>query len=731
MSGPASTPTAPSDDGVSSSPEFDLKCKSLARCRGPSDQWRVAEDRAAAAGNSLSYWAAVELGVSQRFLDLWFSGIDLECQHLPPHAILDNYPSVQHDAATAGEELDRLTKLGKIHWYGSPEEAPPDLNVCPSQLIIKPSKVRLVHDWSCRDYSLNSLLPNPPVDYGAIDGFLRLLRPGAFMAGLDFQDCFLHWLVRPVCRRWLGIRHPMSNRLGCYLFLPFGLGPSPGWNDACVKEVLRVLQPVVPRLRFIDFVDDIRMTHDSGEEQPLAHDLNSSRHVLDFLGIRVHTRPGKLILPTQSIPWLGFITDTLSMELQIAPDKKKKGLSLISDTLALQNMPARELLQTISFLNFLEWVVPGGFAHLRAGWDIINESGVMRDWAEGRRTNPAVYLPPVLRNDLHWWRTALESDPVKPIHYSADSCFVWHPRLPDLKSRILAQNPSELNVWYTDASGSIGWGATFNDLFIQGTWEPGQMEEHINWKELFVVTHCLRHWGSLVQGQAVLVRMDNTTAIHYVNYGSGRIPPLTALARSIKAEEAHLRCLLLGLHVRGTENQLADALSLYRVAMCRLDPFPERRLRSEWFSRIRRTCGDFDVDMMASADGHNALCDAYCSPANSAFELPLLVENQWWFPPTDVVELALRHILDARKRGWQGAASILIPDPAVRRWHKLTRDFSKALIIPPGARAFLLREESDPGRLRILDHEDKHSWVVLHTPYPVGTGDFLPSPTCA
>ena len=73
------------------------------------------------------------------------------------------------------------------------------------------------------------------------------------MAGLDFQGCFLRRLVSSTCRRVLGVRHVV------YLFLPFGQGLSPGWDDLCVKEVPRVARPVRPPLQIIAFVGNPRM----------------------------------------------------------------------------------------------------------------------------------------------------------------------------------------------------------------------------------------------------------------------------------------------------------------------------------------------------------------------------------------------------------------------------------------------------------------------------------------
>ena len=52
-----------------------------------------------------------------------------------------------------------------------------------------------------------------------------MLRPGAWAAGLDFQDCFMRRLLSPASRRSLGVRRHVSGRLGAFLFVPLGVGP--------------------------------------------------------------------------------------------------------------------------------------------------------------------------------------------------------------------------------------------------------------------------------------------------------------------------------------------------------------------------------------------------------------------------------------------------------------------------------------------------------------------------
>ena len=163
----------------------------------------------------------------------------------------------------AAAELGRLASLSEIHWCER-DCAPPDPRVRPSQLIPRGEKVRVVHDWSNCRYDPNEALVDPPVTYADMDEFSQLLPPGAFMGGVGFQYCFLHWLVSPERRRFLGVRHPAASRPGAYLFLLFGSGPSPGRNDCCVKEIPRISRLQIPSLRIIDILCDLRHVESMG-----------------------------------------------------------------------------------------------------------------------------------------------------------------------------------------------------------------------------------------------------------------------------------------------------------------------------------------------------------------------------------------------------------------------------------------------------------------------------------
>ena len=76
---------------------------------------------------------------------------------------------------------------------------------------------------------------------------------------------------------------------------------------------------------------------------------------------------------------VGFEVDARANAVRLEERQVEEGLRLREEIVGAQLgavAPARDLLATVSFLNFLHWVIPGGFCHLMSGWDAVDESGV-------------------------------------------------------------------------------------------------------------------------------------------------------------------------------------------------------------------------------------------------------------------------------------------------------------------------------------------------------------------
>ena len=200
-----------------------------------SDRWRILEDAAMREHNTIHFQHCRLRGIDEDTIDIWRHGVRLAGHEAAPHYDLMDYPSVLQHPEEAAKELDRLTSDGRIFWYDD-GDAPPDLDIGPTTLILKSERARLVHDWTRA--GLNQCLETPPTRFDTMDDFLDKLRPNAFMAGLNIRDCFYHWPIHPESRRRLGVRHPISRRLGVYLFLPPGLSAAPGYNEQFVGTMV-------------------------------------------------------------------------------------------------------------------------------------------------------------------------------------------------------------------------------------------------------------------------------------------------------------------------------------------------------------------------------------------------------------------------------------------------------------------------------------------------------------
>ena len=194
------------------------------------------------------------------------------------------------------------------------------------------------------------------------------------------QDCFLHWLVAPSRRRYYGVRRPLSGVLGVFLFLPSRQGPSPGWSDRRVEAALDVARSKFPGVRIVDFADDFRLADVGVDRDALAVGMTGLMSLLEQMGVRYHTMGGKGWWPTRLTPWLGFEVDAREGVVRVENRRVEKGLRRREGIVGARPgtaILARGLLASASFLNFLRWVAPCDFCHLRSRWDAANKSGAM------------------------------------------------------------------------------------------------------------------------------------------------------------------------------------------------------------------------------------------------------------------------------------------------------------------------------------------------------------------
>ncbi len=148
---------------------------------------------------------------------------------------------------------------------------------------------------------------------------------------------------------------------------------------------------------------------------------------------------------------------------------------------------------------------------------------------------------------------------------------------------------------YTDASAK-GWGATCNGLAVSGVWTGPQLHWHMNCLVLLAVHLALNRLKRRLRGEHVLVCMDSTATVAYINQQVGlRSRRMSQLARHLLLwSRKHLRSLR-AIHMPGLLNRTADELS--RTALP-----GEWRLHPQTVQLIWRRFGLAQVDLFASLE---------------------------------------------------------------------------------------------------------------------------------
>ena len=186
-------------------------------------------------------------------------------------------------------------------------------------------------------------------------------------------------------------------------------------------------------------------------------------------------------------------------------------------------------------------------------------------------SNQFVPLSPLAHSDLSWWMWEYNVFQGSPIVH------------PDPTAHFL-----------TDAS-QLGWGAHWGTRTISGRWTPEEAKRHINVLELDAVAKALGKWKHLLFGQRILVELDNSTAVAYLNHQGGtKSRALHSLTGHVFGLCAGVCSTLVAKHIPGRRNVLADSLS--RGGACgirRVDPQPlglPRHLSSLGITHRRPVC---------------------------------------------------------------------------------------------------------------------------------------------
>ena len=282
--------------------------------------------------------------------------------------------------------------------------------------------------------------------------------------------------------------------------------------------------------------------------------------------------------------------------------------------------------------------------------------------SRGRDYTAHTQLTPAARQELCWWQEHLTR---------------WNGRY------LLGRRPNM--VIETDSS-TTGWGALCQEVRTGGPWSQTKSRLHINCLKLLAATLAIKSFVKK-RDLHVHLKMDNTTALTYINKFGGTVSP--ELNRLTK--ELWLWCLdrnitLEATHLPGVKNCTADEES--RVM----------RDRSDWmlcprvFSKVNHKTGPLQVNLFASRLTHQLMNYVSWRPdpeamATDAFTLDWTKSMGYANPPWNLVGRVLTHV-----RSQQAKVTLIAPIWRAQVWYPILLEMlvQEPLLLPASPSLILL-----------------------------------------
>lgn len=218
---------------------------------------------------------------------------------------------------------------------------------------------------------------------------------------------------------------------------------------------------------------------------------------------------------------------------------------------------------------------------------------------------------------------------------------------------------------FSDAS-LTGWGIFCNEENSNGFWSPSETENHINLLELKAAFIGLKCFAKDLTNSEILLRIDNTTAISYINrMGGVQYKHLNKITQEIWQWCEERSLFIFASYIKSKDNVDAD-----RGSRCS-NVDTEWSLSDKAFNEIVNRIGFPEIDLFASR--LNAKCPKYVSWKRDpdAFNIDAFTLNWssyffYCFPPFSLILKCLRKIIDD-----QASGIVIVPYWPSQPWYPL------------------------------------------------------------
>lgn len=479
-------------------------------------------------------------------------------------------------------------------------------------------------------------------DHFKIEDFkvaIQLLTENCWMCSVDLTDAYYMISIVESDRKFL--RFEFLGQLYEFNVLPFGLNIAPYIFTKIMKPVLVYLR--LRGLIFVCYLDDFLLLDLSLAE--CKKNLYFLISVLTCLGFLVKYEKSKLI-PSKRCKFLGLIFNSAEMSVELPLDKKEMIFKRISFLEKMEFCKIREFAELIGQLNFATNALQYSPVYLKR-LEYYKYVALLKNFDD---YDANIFLNNHMKEDLKWWKSNIFTltNPVRNFQFKLEI--------------------------FSDAS-LTGWGASCELGKTHGWWNPQERELHINLLELRAAFYGLRCFAQEFSNCNILLRIDNTTAISYINrMGGVQFPELNQIAREIWQWCESKRLWIFASYIKSADNVVADEESRL------VESNSEYQISHDCFLEILNHFGDFEIDLFASRV--NAKCQRYISWFKDPYAESVDAFTVNWnkvyfyaFPPFSII---LRVLNKIKREGATGL--VVVPFWPSQPWFPV---FNKMLIKDP------------------------------------------------
>ena len=398
----------------------------------------------------------------------------------------------------------------------------------------QPGKWRLIVDLSDpAGFSINDGIDRDlcSLKYVSVDDAVRSILDlglGTLIAKLDIESAYRIVPVHPADRLLLG----MSWRGQIYIdtVLPFGLRSAPLIFTAVADAVQWILETQGVK-HIMHYLDDY-LVMGPPDSPECKRSLDRILDCCQRLGVPIaqHKTEG----PSTQLVFLGIELNTREGILKLPEVKLQRLQGEIKNWTGKHSCTKRSLLSLIGQLQHACCVVQPGRTFLRR---MIDLSTTAKKLHHHTRLNEG------FRSDLYWW-----------------ACFL--PKWNGVSMMKSVVGGPYYETVTSDASGSWGCGAYISTgLWFQLEWPKSWASYHITAKEMLPIVLATAMWGEQWRGKTVRCRCDNAAVVAAIRSGWCKNKHTMHLLRSLYFFQAAYQVKLVTEHIKGSDNELADAIS--------------------------------------------------------------------------------------------------------------------------------------------------------------------------